>query len=180
MKTNKYLALLRGINVGGHNQILMPSLRQALTESGLEQVRTYIQSGNVIFQSTLASLELAQQIEQTIKAQFSLQVPTAVLAEDEFRKIMENAPTTWGQSPDWKYNLIVLLKPYDIAHVLDAIGELQPGLETLHAGEGVLYQAMSKELFGKTTTGKLASKPIYRKMTIRNANTCAKLLELLD
>jgi uncharacterized protein (DUF1697 family) len=72
-----------------------------------------------------------------------------------------------------------MLKPYDMQQVVADIGDLKPDIEMLIAGEGVLYQSMSLALFGRTTTGKLATKPIYKRMTVRNYNTSMKLLTLL-
>lgn len=159
----------------------MADLKTSLEKAGLLQVRTYIQSGNVIFDSTEENtVELTRLVEETIAKDFGFIVPSAVFAEHEWRDILTQAPKTWGQNPEWKHNLLVLLKPFVMPEVISAIGVLKPGIETLDAGDGVLYQSMSKALFGKTTTGRLASSPIYKRMTIRNYNTAQKLSELLD
>ena len=73
-----------------------------------------------------------------------------------------------------------MLKPYDMDEAAAAIGELKPDIETIEPGNGVLYQSMSLKIFGRTTTGKLASNPIYKRITVRNNNTVIKLLSLLN
>lgn len=178
---SRYVALLRGINVGGNAKIAMQDLRSSLEKSGLESVRTYIQSGNVIFESDEDNTtKLSGHIEDVIEQSFELTVPVVVFTQAEWAKIIHAAPSWWGKDPEWKHNLLILLKPYDMPATIAAIGVLKPDIERLEPGEGVLYQAMSRTLFGRTTTGKLASSPIYQRMTVRNYNTATKLLTLLN
>lgn len=176
-----YLALLRGVNVGGNGIISMPALRQALTDTGFNNVRTYIQSGNVLFRSTNTDRrQLTQTIHECIKSTFDLDVEVVLFTKEEWHKIIINAPTWWGADTEWKHNLLILLPPIRAAEAIDAIGTLKPDIEAVLPGKGVVYQSMSFKLFGRTTTGKLASNPIYKKMTIRNYNTATKLLALFD
>ncbi len=180
-RRSRYLALLRGINVGGNAKIAMQDLRSVLEKSGLESVRTYIQSGNIIFESDEDNTTvLAELIKDVIEQNFELTVPVVVFTRTEWSKIVQEAPAWWGKDEDWKHNLLVLLKPYDMSATIAAIGTLKPDIERLEPGDGVLYQAMSRALFGRTTTGKLAASPIYQRMTVRNYNTAKKLLTLLD
>jgi len=88
-----YIALLRGINVGGHKKVPMAELRDVLTASGLENVQTYIQSGNVIFQSSSSDKEvLEQRIQKVIRGYFSFEVPVLVRTRAEIKTIFENCP----------------------------------------------------------------------------------------
>lgn len=175
----QYLALLRGINVGGNSLIKMADLKQALEADGFDQVSTYIQSGNVFFESSSTDTsKLARLVSQSIERHFKLDVSVAVFSKAQWTTITNNAPKWWGQDKDWKHNLLVLLGKYDMDQVVDAIGVLKPDIEAMEAGDGVLYQSMSLKLFGRTTTGKLASSPVYKQMTVRNYNTATKLLSL--
>jgi uncharacterized protein (DUF1697 family) len=159
----------------------MADLAIVVSEAGLMNVRTYIQSGNVIFESIEESTaELAQIIHSVLLKSFALDVDVAVFSESDWRRIIDNAPDWWGQNQEWKHNLIVLLKPYNIKEVVEAIGPLKPDIEAMEPGDGVIYQSMSFKLFGRTTTGKIASSPIYKRMTIRNYNTATKLLGLMQ
>ena len=175
----QYLALLRGINVGGNTIIAMAELRQTLQDVGLQNVRTYIQTGNIFFESDKTdTVLLAKDIEAVIQARFNLQVPTVVFTKHDWQAIIAAAPKWWGTDQTMKHNIIVLLPAFDMKQVVEAVGELKPDIEAMQAGEGVLYQALSLQAFGRTTGGKLAGNPIYKRMTIRNYNTATKLLQL--
>ncbi len=176
----RFVALLRGVNVGGKSKLPMAALRQSLESADYNQVKTYIQSGNIIFESDNND-ELAHttHIEQTIKKDFDLSVPVVVINQARFEHIAANTPAGWGKDADRKYNYIFLRPPYDIDEVMAGIGQLNPDLESITNGDGVLYQSMSVSLLGRTTTGKLTSKPVYQRMTVRNHNTVQKLVALL-
>ncbi len=176
-----YLALLRGINVGGKAMIKMADLKACFEAAGYSNVRTYIQSGNVIFETTETDkAQLKFDVEKAIQRSFKLPVQVAIFVANEWRAIVKAAPKTWGQDKSWKHNLLIMLEPVPMQNVTAAVGDLKPDIEAMTAGDGVLYQSMSLKLFGRTTTGKLASNPVYKKMTIRNYNTTLKLLELLE
>lgn len=177
----RYLALLRGINVGGNSLMKMADLKAALQQDGFDNVRTYIQSGNVFFDSPETDKDkLAKDVEKSIKAHFHLDVRVAVFSKAEWQKVIEEAPDWWGRGKDWKHNLLIMLQPYDMQQVIEAYGELKPDIEAVEVGQGVLYQSILFAKFGRTTGGKLASNPIYKQMTIRNYNTATKLLPLFD
>jgi uncharacterized protein (DUF1697 family) len=176
-----YLALLRGINVGGNNMIKMAELKTCLEDAGFHNVRTYIQSGNVIFKAQDDdTAKLEKRMEEIIQERFGMQIRVAVFSKDEWSAILDNAPEKWGKEMDWKHNILVLLRPYTTDNAVAAIGELKPDIEMMIAGKGVLYQSASIKMVGRTTTGKLASNPIYKQMTIRNYNSATKLLALLQ
>lgn len=176
----KYIALLRGINVGGNSLIKMAELKVCLTNDGLEDVKTYIASGNIIFSSSETEQDkLAAKINKLIKTEFGLDVPVLVLSESQYEKIVKDIPKDFGTKEGWRYNVWFLLPPYDMTQVLADIGESKPDIESLTVGEGVIYQSAFMEKYGRTTTSKLASRPIYKRVTIRNLNTTRKLLDLL-
>ena len=179
--STSYLALLRGINVGGKNIIKMDALRATLSANPhIQNVRTYIQSGNVLFESELKdTAQLARLVQDTIVSHFAQPVGAAVFSKAEWQAVIGAAPESWGKNAAWKHNLLVMVGPYDMQRVTAAIGTLKPDIEACFPGQGVLYQSISWKDFGKSTGGKLASNPIYKHMTIRNFNTATKLLGLL-
>jgi uncharacterized protein (DUF1697 family) len=175
-----YVALLRGVNVGGNNMLKMAELKACLESAGFANVRTYIQSGNVLFESDIEderSLDVL--VQKAIAKTFKMQLGVVVFSKLEWQQIIKHAPKDWGHDKTWKHNLLVMLHPYTMHTTVAAIGELKPGIESLHAGNGVLYQSVSIENFGRATTGKLASNPAYKQMTVRNFNTATKLVSLL-
>lgn len=94
MEKNLYLAFLRGINIGGHRKIIMADLKVMLKDIGLEKVETYIQSGNVLFetnaQTPISGLE--NRIRTGIEDHFGHQVPTIVRSADQFLADLKNNP----------------------------------------------------------------------------------------
>ena len=173
------LALLRGINVGGNTLIKMADLRQALEDDGFEDVRTYINSGNVIYK-TAKGFD-ARRIEKVITKHFNHEVDVVVFTDRQWQAIIKAAPGSWGTDEKSKHNLLALLDAKEMKKIVAGIGELREGMESLDAGKGVLYQSIAIDSVGKGATGsKLASKAAYKRMTVRNYNTSVKLAELLD
>ena len=177
----KYVALLRGINVGGKTLIRMADLKTCIEMLGYANVRTYINSGNVLFETAKSDeVTLAKNIEQAITSATKLTVRVVVINEHDYAAIIKNVPAGWGEKEGWKYNLLFLIPPYDAGKILEDIGELKPDIEQVVVGDGVIYQALLFEKFGRTTSGKLASRPSYQQITIRNWNTSRKLQALLE
>lgn len=177
----KYVALLRGVNVGGANLISMAGLKQHAEEIGLKNVRTYINSGNLLFETDRRDTErIAALIEEHMQHNYSANVRVVIIDEHQYRRIFEGAPKGWGEKPGWKYNTVFLIPPYSVDEILADIGAIKPDIEILEEGEGVLYQAVEFAKFGRSTTGKIASRSSYKYMTLRNWNTTRKLAKLLD
>lgn len=179
MKT--YVAFMRGINVGGNGLIKMDQLRDALSVAGLENVRTYIQSGNVLFDSpVIDNSKLAGSISASIKRAFDMDVAVAVFTGSQWREVIKDAPAWWGKDPAWKHNIFIVLAPTSAADAMEEIGELKPGMEKLALGKNVMYQSYEFAQTGRATTGsKLVSRPIYKQLTIRNFNTAQKIALLV-
>lgn len=176
----KYVALLRGINVGGKSKVPMSELKACFESLGCSSVRTYINSGNVIFETAKTDAHaLRTEVEVYLKDHFGFELLVVLMESERYKKAVASAPAWWGKDSAWKHNAIFLIEPYDIDDVVAAIGELKPGIEALAVGDGLLFQSLEFTKFGKTTTGKVASNPIYKKMTIRNYNTTRKLLEFI-
>src|SRR5437868_185658 len=88
----RHAVLLRGINLGPRNRIAMPSLRETLEQSGLSDVRTYLQSGNAVVSSKLRGEELARHCEQLIAERFGLDIDVVVRSGDELAAVVERDP----------------------------------------------------------------------------------------
>jgi uncharacterized protein (DUF1697 family) len=88
----KFIAILRGINVGGHRKILMADLKTLLSKNGMKEVATYIQSGNVVFASSKDASELEQLITNLIKQTYDFDVPVMVRSKEEWETVFEQNP----------------------------------------------------------------------------------------
>jgi uncharacterized protein (DUF1697 family) len=177
----RYLALIRGINVGGKSLIKMIELKTAFEAAGFTHVMTYIQSGNVIFEApSTETATLAKQIERILLADFKIVTTVVVFSADEWHEIVVSAPKSWGTDESYKHNLLILIGDTSGEDALQIMGALKPDIELAAAGKRVIYQSLSWTDFGKTTGGKLAGMPIYKQMTVRTFNTVSKLDKLLQ
>jgi uncharacterized protein (DUF1697 family) len=176
-----YIALLRGINVGGKNLIKMPALKAAFEEDGFEDVATYIQSGNVLFAGPgTGTTELTGRIETLLAEAFDY-VPTVVVRNrTQMRAIVDRRPTGFGAEPaKYRYDVVFLKEPLTAKVAMKSL-QLKPGVDEAHAGTGVLYLSRLDARATQSRLNKIASSPIYPSVTIRNWNTTTKLLSLMD
>lgn len=176
----RYVALLRGINVGGNNKVPMADLRACFEAAGYENVKTYINSGNVIFDSAETDLvELVKTCEKSIEAQFGFPVRVSVVSSEQLRRALEHAPAWWGQDPASKHNAIFLIAPAKAEEIMQAVGEAKPEYERVEPYGNVIFWSAPLKTFGRSRWAKIVGTAAYRDITIRNANTAKKLLELV-
>ena len=176
-----YVALLRGINVGGRNLIRMPALAAAFEAEGFGDVRTYIQSGNVIFTAPrTGSAELTRRVEAMLAEAFDY-VPTVVVRDrSQMRAVVEQAPPGFGSAPDrFRYNVLFLKAPVTGKQALRQV-PANPAVDTAHAGPGVLYFSNLMAEATKSRLNRIIEAPIYPSMTIRNWNTTTKLASMME
>jgi uncharacterized protein (DUF1697 family) len=176
-----YVALLRGINVGGKNPIRMPALKACFEVNGFEDVVTYIQSGNVLFASSGGrSAELTRRIEAMLADAFDY-VPTVVVrSRTQMRAIVERAPKGFGSEPKkYLYDVVFLKEPLTARAAMQHVAT-KPGVDTAHAGTGVLYFSRLTARATQSRLNKIASSPIYPSVTIRNWNTTTKLMSRME
>lgn len=175
-----YVALLRGINVGGKGVMKMAPLRDCFEHAGLTRVATYIQSGNIIFESDerMASV-LTVRIEDALSTTFGYESAVVIRSHAQFKSVLADAPPYWASGTHLRRYLAFLRAPVTARRALNEI-EVNEGIDTVTAGKGVLY--MSTLLLGlsKSRLTKLVSKPVYQDMTIRNYATCLKILQLME
>ena len=120
-----YISLLRGINVGAHKRIKMDQLRASFEKLGLEQVKTYIQSGNVIFKTTKASpARLSKQIEDRLFSDFGFPVSVVSRTADEMSKVIEGNPLLKKRGIDHEKLHVMFLSDLPAAPALKNLAEL--------------------------------------------------------
>lgn len=175
-----YLALLRGINVGGNNIIRMEELARLFEDEGFSGVKTYIQSGNVLFQDVERDkTKLARRIEKRLAAK-EIRVPAALLTFSELRRIIEKKPPGFGEEKSlYRYDVIFLIEPLDAKDAHRQI-KTREGVDTLWAGEGALYISRTVRDLSKSAFSKIAQSPVYQQVTVRNWNTTEKLYALMS
>ena len=176
-----YLALLRGINVGGKNIIKMADLKACFEGMNFSDVATYIQSGNVLFRSTEKDKRrLAKQIEKNLSERFKYTSLVVVVPHQELQKIVKSAPKGFGSEPDkYRYDVVFLKEPLTPAEVMKQVS-LKEGVDQAHAGKFAFYFSRLTSRAVQSRLNRIASLPIYQHMTIRNWNTTTKLLARMD
>ncbi|MCC5941882.1 MAG: DUF1697 domain-containing protein [Balneolaceae bacterium] len=177
MKT--YIALLRGINVGGNNIIKMADLRECLTKEGFSNVQTYIQSGNVILQSDEEDKDkLLNRIQAALNGTFDYQYPVVLIRFDELERVISDAPSGYGNDlENFKYDVLYLKPPLTAAEAIDEI-PVRENVDLAWEGPGVIYYRRTAEHLTKSMLNKLPSKPVYQQMTIRNWRTTNKIFTI--
>jgi len=178
---SRYVALLRGINVGGKNLIKMIELKACFEEQGFRAVATFIQSGNVLFTSSEPGrAELVRQIERVLAATFNYQASVVLRARKQMQDIVTSAPDGFGAEPaKYRYDVIFLKAPLIAATAMKSV-LVKPGVDQAHAGKGALYFSRLISKASQSLLSRLVSLPVYQSMTIRNWNTTTKLLRLMD
>lgn len=173
--TTRYVALLRGINLGPSRRIAMPALRDALTERGYEGVRTLLASGNVVLDSDLPEAKLATALTKAIAEDFGLEVPVVLRTGTEMAEVLATDPFGEVATDTSRYSVTFLPEPPKP----DRVKELPPA-------EGGEYAVLGRELFLWLPDGMARSamaKWNWDRMlgvagTNRNWNTVAKLAEV--
>ena len=181
MKPSQYVALLRGINVGGNNIIKMTELKICLEKAGFSNVATYIQSGNVLFETPETNLALLTgKIEKALSKQFNYQSSAVIVSHDELKHVVGHAPKGFGSQPaKYRYDVIFLKAPLTAKDAFKSV-TTKAGVDQAYAGRGALYFSRLIAKAAQSRLSRIAQLPVYRSMTIRNWNTTTKLLGLMD
>jgi len=176
-----YVALLRGINVGGKNPIKMTDLRACFEEQGFRDVSTYIQSGNVVFGSNVTRVaDLVHTIERMLAAGFDYEASVAVRSRTQMRAVVERAPAGFGADPSTYRSDVIFLKPPLTARAAMKGIYIREGVDQAFAGTGVLYFSRLTSRASQSQLSRIVGTPIYQSMTIRNWNTTTKLQQMVD
>lgn len=176
-----YVALLRGINVGGKNLIKMPALKACFEDHGFEDVTTYIQSGNVIFRARSSRVkELSIEVEDMLRSTFPYDASIVLRTSAQMRSVVTNAPGGFGADPDrYRYDVLFLKPPLTASRALKQVST-RPDVDEVAAGAGVLYWSRLASKASSSRLSRVASLPIYKEMTVRNWNTTSKLARMLE
>ena len=177
---SRYVALLRGINVGGHNMVKMAALRECFEAHGFGDVATYIQSGNVLFTSHESDRDaLTSRIEELLTATFNYQASVVLRDRKQIREVIAKAPGGFGTDPEkYRYDVMFLKDPLSAAEAIRSV-PVAPGVDEAHAGTGVIYFSRVASKAADSQLTRLGTLPIYKRMTVRNWNTTTTLLRMM-
>lgn len=176
--TKKYVALLRGINVGGHNKIEMKKLKAVFEGLGYLNVSTYINSGNVIFESEKSPENLVSEIERVVQKIFGFAVKTLIRDAKNILKLANKIPSDWKNDSEMKTDVLFLWEEFDAKSSLKLIAVNQ-SIDRLLYIKGAIVWSIDRKNYGKSGMKKFIGTTLYKNMTARNVNTVRKLAELM-
>jgi uncharacterized protein (DUF1697 family) len=175
----RQIALLRGINLAGRNRVAMPKLRQELEGAGFDDVRTYLQSGNVVLESDLTPKRLARKLERHINKAFKLDIAVVVRTRDELADVVKRNPLKKVATNPKRYQVSFLSDELD-AKTVDELAALAVPSERFVARGRELYAWHPEGVARSKLWARLAGKGLGVTATSRNWTTVAKLLEIAD
>jgi uncharacterized protein (DUF1697 family) len=175
----RYIALLRGINIGPRNRIAMPALREALEDAGFENVRTYVQSGNVALTSRAKTDSVRRKVEQVVAASFDLQIPVVVRTKAELAAVVKRNPLGKVATEPKRYQVSFLEKKL-AAKTLKELEAVAAPTEQVVAHGREVYAWHPAGVARSKLWAKLAGKDLGVTATARNWATVEALLELAE
>jgi uncharacterized protein (DUF1697 family) len=176
----RYVALLRAVNVGGANKVSMADLRHAFEAAGMTAVRTYINSGNVVFSTEVVDRsQLTRLLTNAIRACTDLQIDLQLRDAAELGVITAAIPAAWRNDDSMKCDVVFLQADVDRAGVLEELGPRE-GVEDAIYVPGAIIWRVDRTNAARSRLTRMVGTPLYKRVTVRNCTTTRKLLELVD
>ncbi len=173
-----YVALLRGVNVGGKSIVSMAAITKAFVALGLSGVRTYINSGNVIFSTRASDAQrLAARIEKALERHTGMAIKVIVMDHKTLKRVVDAIPRKWVDDKTMRTYVLLLWKELDDRRILDRL-PTKPGVDELRYTPGAVVWHVDRQDVGRSQMNRIVGRPMYKKITIRSANTMRKLHEL--
>jgi uncharacterized protein (DUF1697 family) len=171
----RYVALLRGVNVGSSVRVPMKDLKDLLAGLGLTDVVTYLNSGNAVFGSTMGATDLKLLIEEALAEAFGQTIPTLVKTSKEMASIAAAIPGDWASDRGEQQTYVAYL--FADVDRPDLVAELPVRSEYLSMlyTPGAIIWNIKRENYNRSHITKIAAHSSYARMTTRNVNTARKL-----
>jgi uncharacterized protein (DUF1697 family) len=178
-RLNVFVALLRGVNVGGNNMISMSALKSSFEKMGFAHVTTYINSGNIIFKTKEKDArKLERKLEEMLSRDYKLDSKVVLRSLSEMERLVNDLPQNWNGDSRWRYNVIFLRHTIDSEKILAELPAKSDLEEVVYRPGTLLWSAQITEL-NRTMLPKLSSRKFFQDMTVRNLNTTKKLCALM-
>src|SRR6202048_1810277 len=173
-----YVAFLRAVNVGGKGIVSMAAIKEALAALGLSDVRTYINSGNVIFSTRASDAQrLTARIQKALEQHTGMAIKVLVMDHKTLKKMVDAIPRNWVDDKTMRTYVFLLWKDRDDRSIRDRL-PIKPGVDELKYTPGAVVWRVDRENVGRSQMNRIVGTPLYKKITIRSANTMRKLNEL--
>ena len=177
----EYVALLRGINVGGKNKVVMSELRELIARAGFGHVRSYINSGNLLFEADTPVGDVAHMVEDILERNYDFPIRLAILTGEDYLVELADLPD-WWHGDVARRDALFYTRGLDRSHVRERIEAMELGDEAVHFGEhAVFWGKFDDKEFLKTAYHKrLLREDFYRQVTIRSGATVEKIAAMLS
>ncbi|MET0726048.1 MAG: DUF1697 domain-containing protein [Leifsonia sp.] len=174
------VALLRGINVGGRNLVGMTDLAACFRDAGFREVRTYTQSGNVLFATDrVVGPRLETAAEAMLEERFGIPILVVARSRDELAATVAGAPADHGSS-DLRSEVFFLKDARTAEAVFAELPELRDGVDSVALGPGAIYFSRVAARATQTRITRFMAMPVFQRMTVRSWRTTTRLLQMLD
>lgn len=176
----KYVALLRGINVGGNNKVEMSKLKKSFESLGHEKVSTYINSGNIFFETKEKDkTKLVKEIEKVLKKDFKLDLRVVIRGASDINKICNKVSPNWKNDDKQRTEVLFLWDEFDNKNTLKLIKN-NPDIDNLMYVSGAIVWNVARVNYSKSGMRKFIGTKVYKNITGRNINTVRKIKELME
>ena len=173
-----YVALLRGINVGGNNKVEMKKLKITFELLGFTNVVTYINSGNIVFKCVSEGQGIiANKIEKAIKKDSGLDIKVLLRSFKDIKTICKKLPDTWVKNEVMRTDVMFLWEKIDTPKIIEHL-KINLVDNVKYISGAVLWNVEGKN-YSKSGMLKLVGTELYGNMTIRNVNTVRKLHQIM-
>ncbi|HET6351840.1 MAG TPA: DUF1697 domain-containing protein [Coriobacteriia bacterium] len=173
----KYVALLRGVNVGKAVRVPMGELKSVLEGLGMRDVTTYLNSGNAIFCSEMTAAELQPLVDTAFTDAFGQPIPTLIKSAPEMAAIAESVPSEWANSPTQQTYVAYLFPDVDRPELVSELPVKTEYMTIFHTPGAIVWN-IQRENYNRSHITKIVQHSAYARMTTRNVNTARKLAEL--
>lgn len=170
----KYIALLRGLNVGKEKRIDMKDLKRIFESLNFEKVSTYINSGNIFFETEKEQKDLDQEVKEILKTEYALVIPTLIKTEEEIKYIANAIPEEWQNNSEEKTDVAYLFSEIDSEEILNELPFNREYIEVSYV-KGALLWNVKRKNYNKSQLNKIIGHRLYQFMTVRNVNTARYL-----
>ncbi|MGX7076838.1 DUF1697 domain-containing protein [Globicatella sanguinis] len=177
----RYVLLLRGINVGGKNRVVMKELKEQLIDAGFHNVSSYINSGNLFFETERERLEITKRLNDLFHTHYSFDIKYSLIDVEKYLAEFNLLPVWWQEEMARK-DVLFFTDEMNREAVIDKIRQYPLQNEKVHFGEIAIYWGKLDEAeFLKTAYHKLLAKEsFYKQITIRNGKTYQKIKEIIE
>lgn len=173
----EYVLLMRGINVGGNRRVVMADLREQLTKAGAVNVKSYINSGNILFGY---DGDAQKMVASVFARQYDFEINHTVIAAPDYLAEINVAPEWWLSADNERYNALFKLPGYQDGY--DQLIEAKRSMfdQILCTAHVIFWRAPLKTNYSRSFFAKILSEPFYPVVSIRNRNTTLKLAKMVE